>query len=194
MQTWRSIWRRLKTNVHRKTTYQKAIFGIENVQDKIVVDIGCGSGILASFCAKGGAQDVYGVEASDVIHLAAWVVADNGFSDRVTLFKWKIEEISLPAEKVDVIVSEWMGTMLICESMISSVLSGRELFLAEGGLMLPSTSDLFFAPLNVDDKKKVGLFWDDVYGVTVTSLKAKAHKEFFSNPVFDRDDACGFAG
>ncbi len=53
--------------------------------------------------------------------------------------------------------------------------------------MLPSTSDIFLAPLCLDEyyQKKVG-FWNDVYGVTMKSLQTKAHKEFFSNPVFDR--------
>jgi hypothetical protein len=53
--------------------------------------------------------------------------------------------------------------------------------------MLPSTSDIFLAPLCLDEyyQKKVG-FWNDVYGVTMKTLQTKAHKEFFSNPVFDR--------
>lgn len=74
---------------------------------------------------------VYAVDASDIIHLAEKVVKENGLSDRVTLIKGKIEEIKLPVDKVDMIVSEWMGTMLICESMISSVLNARKLFLRE---------------------------------------------------------------
>jgi protein arginine N-methyltransferase 2 len=121
-----------------------------------------------------------------VISEAQKVIKDNGLEDRVTFFKGKIEDIKLPS-KVDVIVSEWMGTMLICESMISSVLNARLSVLNPGGLMLPSTSDIFLVPLCLDEfyKKKIQ-FWDDVYGVKMSSLKAKAHKEFFSNPIFDR--------
>jgi 2-polyprenyl-3-methyl-5-hydroxy-6-metoxy-1,4-benzoquinol methylase len=174
-------------DVHRTTTYQSAINSVRDIQDKVVLDIGCGSGILASFCALAGAKHVYAVDASDVIHLAERVVKENGLENRVTLIKGKIEEIKLPVDKVDMIVSEWMGTMLICESMISSVLNARKLFLREGGLMLPATSDIFLVPLCLEEyyQKKVG-FWNDVYGVKMTCLKSKAHKEFFSNPVFDR--------
>jgi len=174
------------SDVSRTTTYQSAIQNVENIKDKIVLDIGCGSGILSAFCAKAGAKHVYAVDASDVISEAQKVIKDNGLEDRVTFFKGKIEDIKLPS-KVDVIVSEWMGTMLICESMISSVLNARLSVLNPGGLMLPSTSDIFLVPLCLDEfyKKKIQ-FWDDVYGVKMSSLKAKAHKEFFSNPIFDR--------
>lgn len=53
--------------------------------------------------------------------------------------------------------------------------------------MLPSTSVIYLAPLCLDEfyQKKVG-FWKDVYGVKMNSLSDKAHKEFFSNPIFDR--------
>lgn len=130
---------------------------------------------------------VYAVDASDVIHLAEKVVKENKLEHKITLFKGKIEDLKLPVSKVDMIVSEWMGTMLICESMISSVLNARKVLLQPNGLMLPATSDIFLAPLCLDEyyQKKVG-FWNDVYGVTMKSLQTRAHKEFFSNPVFDR--------
>lgn len=34
----------------------------------------------------------------------------------VTLIKGKMEDIELPVEKVDIIVSEWMGYGLLCKS------------------------------------------------------------------------------
>ncbi|KAM0826696.1 hypothetical protein ACQ4PT_068705 [Festuca glaucescens] len=41
-------------------------------------------------------------------------------------------------EKVDVIISEWMGYMLLYESMLPSVLFARDKWLKPGGLILPS--------------------------------------------------------
>lgn len=43
-------------DVHRTTTYQKAINSVKDIKDKVVLDIGCGSGILSSFCALAGAK------------------------------------------------------------------------------------------------------------------------------------------
>lgn len=40
-------------------------------RDKIVLDVGTGSGILAMFAVRAGAKHVYGVEASMEIYAAA---------------------------------------------------------------------------------------------------------------------------
>ena len=52
---------------------------------------------------------MYAVECSDIAHTAREIVAANGYADRITVIKGKVEEVQLPVEKVDVIVSEWMG-------------------------------------------------------------------------------------
>ena len=54
----------LKDTVRTKT-YQNAIYQNEFLfKDKIVLDVGCGTGILSLFCAKAGAKHVYGVSAA----------------------------------------------------------------------------------------------------------------------------------
>lgn len=40
------------------------------------------------------------------------LVVQNGFADVITVFQQKVEDVVLP-EKVDVLVSEWMGTCLL---------------------------------------------------------------------------------
>jgi hypothetical protein len=88
------------------------------------------------FCAlQGGAKHVYAAEASEAYYSAVKVVKENGCSDRVTIQKGKIEELKLPVDKVDVIISEWMGTFLVCESMIESVLWARKRYLHPDGIM-----------------------------------------------------------
>ncbi len=41
----------------------------------------------------------------------------------------KVEEVELPVDKVDVIVSEWMGYCLFYESMLDTVIFAREKWL-----------------------------------------------------------------
>lgn len=55
---------------------------------------------------------VYAVEASEMANHTEKVVRCNGLEGKVQVIKGKIEDIVLP-EKVDVIVSEWMGTLLL---------------------------------------------------------------------------------
>jgi type I protein arginine methyltransferase len=40
-----------------------------------------------------------------------------------------MEDIVLPVEKVDIIISEWMGYFLLYESMLDSVLWARDKYL-----------------------------------------------------------------
>ena len=45
------------------------------------------------------------------------------------MIRGKVEEIELPVEKVDVIVSEWMGYCLFYESMLETVIFARDKWL-----------------------------------------------------------------
>lgn len=50
----------------------------------------------------------------------------------IHLVKGKLEEVDLglaPGEKVDVIISEWMGYFLLYESMLDTVLMARDKYL-----------------------------------------------------------------
>ena len=60
-------------------------------KNKIVLDVGCGTGILSMFAAKAGAKQVYGVDMSGIIEQAKIITAKNGFADKVTLIRGKIE-------------------------------------------------------------------------------------------------------
>lgn len=77
------------------------------------------------------------VEATDAAKFARMVVAANGFSDVIEVLQQKMEDVQLP-EKVDVIVSEWMGYMLLRESMLDSVIVARDAWLKPGGALYPS--------------------------------------------------------
>jgi protein arginine N-methyltransferase 1 len=53
----------------------------------------------------------------------------------------------LPVEKVDIIISEWMGYMLLYESMLDSVLLARDKWLVSGGLMFPDLARLYICAI-----------------------------------------------
>ena len=62
---------------------------------------------------------------SAIAEQAVKIVAANGFSDRITVIQGKMEEIELPEQYVDIIISEWMGYFLLYESMLETVLFAR---------------------------------------------------------------------
>ncbi|KAJ9075100.1 hypothetical protein DSO57_1039496 [Entomophthora muscae] len=145
---------------------------------KIVLDVGCGTGILSMFAARAGAQRVFAVDNSDIIHRAERNVKDNGMDDKITFIKGKVEEIKLPVEKVDIIVSEWMGYFLLFEAMLDSVLLAKDRFLAPNGILCPNYCQILLAGFSdqelVNDKLT---YWDDVYGFQMYGMKEMVYRD-----------------
>ncbi|KUF96581.1 Dynactin subunit 1 [Phytophthora nicotianae] len=106
------IHREMITDRVRTDGYRNAIINNPQVfKDKVVLDVGCGTGILSMFAAQAGAAKVIGIDRSEMGDVAREIVAANGFSDVITILRGKVEEIELPVDKVDIIVSEWMATV-----------------------------------------------------------------------------------
>lgn len=57
-----------------------------------------------------------------------------------------MENIEIP-EKVDIIISEWMGYFLLRESMLDSVLYARDKYLKPGGSLFPSHANMYLVPI-----------------------------------------------
>lgn len=173
----------------RTSTYQQAM--VENApdfKDKVVLDVGTGTGILAFFAIQAGAKKVYAVEASGMAKYARELVEANGMSDQIIVLKGKVEEVGIP-EKVDIIISEPMGFLLVHERMLESYVIARNRFLKPGGLMMPSTGTIYVSmfsdeTLYNEQLNKVA-FWQnqDFYGVDVSPLYAQALRDTFGQPV-----------
>jgi len=168
----------LKDEVRTKI-YMNAIMNNKHLfAGKVVMDVGCGTGILSMFAAKAGAKKVIGIECSSIIDLAREIVEVNGFSDTVTLIQGKVEEVELPdgIDKVDIIISEWMGYFLLYESMLDTVIFARDKWLnKESGCMFPDKATMYFSGIEdaeyMDEKIH---FWDNVYGFDMTCIKKVA--------------------
>ncbi len=112
-------------------------------RDKVVLEVGSGTGILSLFAAqvrsnvgiteitvrsvlnvKAGARCVYAIEASKLSFLSQKAISDNGFDDIITVLHGKMESIERP-EMADILISEWMGYGLLYENMLASVLCAR---------------------------------------------------------------------
>lgn len=59
------------------------MFYRNDFKDKVVMDVGAGSGILSLFSAKAGAKTVYAVEASNVAKATQRLVDKNNFGNIV---------------------------------------------------------------------------------------------------------------
>merc|ERR1711939_269274 len=170
----------------RTLSYRNSMWHNKHLfKDKVVLDVGCGTGILSMFAAKAGAKKVIGVDMSTIIDKAKEIVEVNGMSDKITLLQGKMEEVELPFPKVDIIISEWMGYFLLYESMLDTVLYARDTYLNPGGLIFPDKATIYMAGIEDGEYKeeKIG-FWDNVWGFDYTPLKATA----MSEPLVDTVD------
>lgn len=161
----------LKDDV-RTRSYRNAI--IQNrqlIEGKVVLDVGCGTGIMSLFAAQTGAKHVYAIDNSGILEQAKQIVADNGYSDKITLIRGKVEEVELPVDKVDVIISEWMGYFLFYESMLDTVIYARDKWLNEGGCLLPDVCNLSIVGIEDEEYKEEKIaWWDKVWGFDMSCI------------------------
>mmetsp|Transcript_10998 Transcript_10998/g.16633 ORF Transcript_10998/g.16633 Transcript_10998/m.16633 type:complete len:457 (+) Transcript_10998:501-1871(+) len=155
---------------NRMAAYHSAIMGNADVfKDKVVMDVGTGSGILAVWAAQAGAKRVYAVEYTNMAAHAKSLMEANGVADIVTVIQGAVEDIELPFEEhnlqpesdskhqvVDIIISEWMGYFLLRESMLDSLIRARDKFLKpKTGLMFPSHTTMYVSPIHDEDERKI---------------------------------------
>ncbi|GAB4843602.1 Probable histone-arginine methyltransferase 1.3 [Ancistrocladus abbreviatus] len=184
----------LQDYVRTGTYYAAVIENRVDFFDRVVVDVGAGSGILSLFAAQAGAKHVYAVEASEMAEYAQKLIEGNPYlSQRITVIKGKVEEVELP-EKADILISEPMGTLLLNERMLESYVIARDRFLVPNGRMFPAVGRIHMAPfsdeyLYVEIANKA-LFWQqqNYFGVDLTPLHGSAFHGYFSQPVVDAFD------
>lgn len=120
--------------------------------NKTVMDLGAGSGILSYFAVKAGAEKVYAVEASGMADKIQKMVDHAGVANtwlkgKIDVVKSKIEDVNnLP--KVDTLISEPIGVLMVHERMLESYIIARDRFLKPGGAMIPSVGSIYVAPFS----------------------------------------------
>lgn len=145
------------------------------------------------------------MEASDIVTITESIVKENQVEDVVKviliifflysfcltictrtnltlpltqIIKGKIEDIQLP-EKVDIIISEWMGFYLLHEAMLDSVLIARDRFLKKTGILFPDKCKLYAAPCTLPSFYS---HWNDVSTVKMDSFASSLRKLYNGKP------------
>ncbi|XP_059312353.1 probable protein arginine N-methyltransferase 3 [Lycium ferocissimum] len=186
----------------RTDAYRQAI--LENpslLKGAVVMDVGCGTGILSLFAAQAGASRVIAVEASEkMAAVAAQIAKDNNLlrtgsknedsgqdNGVMEVVQGMVEELKstqkVQPHSVDVLVSEWMGYCLHYESMLSSVLYARDQFLKPGGAVLPDMATMFAAGFGRGGTSIP--FWENVYGFNMSCIGEEIVKDASRIPIVD---------
>jgi SAM-dependent methyltransferase len=170
----------------RTEAYDRAIREVIKPGQK-AIDFGCGTGILSHFCARAGASDVYAIDKSPFIAVAQ----RNGLKN-IHFIRGEGDRVELPS-KADVLVSEWMGVFLFWENMLAPLITIRDQYLAEDGVMLPSR--MFLKGAFVSDEelfKEMSFFRSKPYSVDFSVVEdwlfhTTTLKEFSEKQVLDYD-------
>lgn len=142
--------RSMLVDSERMSTYLRAVMATVKPGD-VVLDIGCGTGVLSFFACMAGAARVYAIEQSAVIELAQELSVQNGFDDRVVFMNGWSTDVELP-EPVDVLVTETIGNAAVDEGILGWVIDARSRLLRPGGTIIPERLNLWAAAVES---------WDD---------------------------------
>jgi type I protein arginine methyltransferase len=167
----------------RTEAFRAAIDAVVRPGDS-VLDVGAGSGILSVFAAKAGAARVYAVEQTSVAVLAQELAAANRVEDVVRVIQDDVLDIE-PPERVDVIVSEWLGGFGIDEGMLVPVIAARDRWLKPGGVMIPHTVTAWAALVHDRDlADMVSFLRNRPYGLRLDDLVDKTVNEILYSGTF----------
>ena len=147
-----SVHRLMVRDAARTEAYRRAV--LENAhlfKDKVVMDVGAGTGVLSLFAKQAGAKKVYAVEASGMTAVLKEIIELNDEEGVIEVVEGRAEEVDIGNVKVDVMISEWMGFYLLHESMLDSVILAREKHLDEDGIMFPSHATIYAAPVQMEE-------------------------------------------
>jgi SAM-dependent methyltransferase len=114
--------------------------------ESIVLDLGCGSGILGFFCLKAGAAHVFAIDSTAMIDVARDTFARAGMSNRVSF----IRELSVRAhlsKPVDIIICDQVGYFGFDYGIVHTLQDARRRFLKPTGRLIPARIRLHLAAI-----------------------------------------------
>jgi tetratricopeptide (TPR) repeat protein len=123
--------------------------------DRLVLEIGTGSGLLSMMAARLGARTVYTCEAVDLIaQTARQIVRANGYDDRVTVLPKPSDRVQVGADiprQADVLVHEIFSSELLGEHVLPAIEDAKRRLLRPGGDVMPCAASVMIGLVGGDD-------------------------------------------
>lgn len=124
----------------------------------VVIDLGCGTGILGLLACEAGAARVYAVDSGSIIGLAREVARANGFGDRILHLKGSSTRIDLPA-KADVLVADQIGRFGFEAGVLGAFEDARHRLLKPNARTVPIRIEQWIAPVELPEARDDAEFW-----------------------------------
>ena len=143
----------------RMDSYRRAINATVKPGD-VVIDLGCGSGVLSFMACEAGAKRVYAIEGGPVIDVAKELATDNGFDDRIEFVSGASLDVGLP-ELGDVLITETLGNAGLDEGIVAWIADARDRLLHPGAVIMPQRLRTWIAAVQSFDDYQLVSDWKD---------------------------------
>ena len=141
----------------RLDRFQQAIARTVSPGD-LVVDIGCGLGVLGLMCLKSGAAHCWGIDCTAAIEIAHETMTRSGLSDRYSCIREQSFRAILP-QPVDLIICDHVGYFGIDYGIIELMNDARHRFLKPAGRAVPSRIKLMLAGVSSNECRSKSERW-----------------------------------
>ena len=145
------------SDARRIAQFEKAIARSVRPGD-VVVDLGCGFGVLGFMCLEAGAARVYGIDSTDAIDIARETAARAGLADRYVCLRGRSFELDIP-ERVDVLICDHVGYFGIDYGIVAMLADARRRFLKPGGRIIPEAVTPMLAAVRSDVARDTLEIW-----------------------------------
>jgi tetratricopeptide (TPR) repeat protein len=137
----------------RNQAFQDGLAAIVT-QEKVVFEIGTGSGLLAMMAAKLGSPNVFTCEAVTLIaETATKIIRRNGYHKQITVLAKPSHAVRLGQDlprKADILVHEIFSSELLGEHVLPAIEDAKSRLLKPGGEVLPSAASIMIALVGGD--------------------------------------------
>ena len=137
------LWDSLRMDAYRRVLERRA-------NGNVLVELGCGHGVLACLAVRAGARRVYAIEESSMIDVAREVARSNGLEDRIVFVEGNSLDVELP-ERADVVYSDLMGPDPLGAGMLVYMHDAAARFLRADGVLVPARLTLL--TVGVDSRR-----------------------------------------
>ena len=130
--------------------YRRALTNLVRPHD-VVIDMGCGTGLLGLLALEAGAAKVIAVDSGPVLELARETFQSNGYGDRVEYHRMSSSDLTLPTP-ADLLVCDQIGGLAHEVGLTRNVADLLERgVLRTDARILPSSFDLYAAPVSAPE-------------------------------------------
>ncbi len=121
-----------------------------NAPGNVLVEIGCGHGVLACLAVHAGAKRVFAIEETSMIEVAREVARANQMDDRIVFCEGNSLDVEI-GEWADVVYGDLMGPDPLGAGLLVYAHDAATRFLRPGGVLVPSR--LTLCAVGIDSRR-----------------------------------------